>query len=93
MRNGYFSFRWSDIFAVCQIPSKEVVLKAGPTTAEGPNPTFAPCPIEEVVARIKAEKPSLVCAPHVETSTGIILPDAYVKAVADATHEVGNSNT
>jgi len=89
LRNGYFSFRWSDIFTVGGIPKKEIVLKAAPTSAEGAQPTFAPMDIADVVKRIKKEKPALVCAPHVETSTGIIIPDDYISAVAAATHEVG----
>jgi aspartate aminotransferase-like enzyme len=88
LRNGYFSFRWSDIFAVCKIPSEEVVLKARPTEA-GRQPQFAPMPIAEVVAQIRDSKPDLVLAPHVETATGILLPDDYIAAVAAATHEHG----
>ena len=48
-----------------------------------------PAPIDEVVATIRAKRPDLVFAPHVETASGIILPDDYLKAVADAVHEVG----
>lgn len=88
IRNGYFSFRWSDIFRRCQLPSSETVIKAR-AVDQGKNPHFAPCPIDEVVAAIRKEKPAVVFAPHVETSTGIIIPDSYVKAVADAVHEVG----
>lgn len=92
IRNGYFSFRWSDINACSRIFSEEIVLKAGPASeADAGTKTrqFAPHPIDDVVARIKAERPAVVFAPHVETSTGMILPDAYIKAVADAAHEVG----
>lgn len=88
IRNGYFSFRWSDIFRRCQLPSSEVVLMAR-STEDCKNPHFAPCPIDEVVASIRKEKPAVVFAPHVETSTGIILTDEYIKTVADAVHEVG----
>jgi aspartate aminotransferase-like enzyme len=42
-----------------------------------------------VTAAIAAEKPALVFAPHVETAAGMILPDDYLKAVADAVHAVG----
>lgn len=88
IRNGYFSFRWSDIFERCKIPSEEIVLKARPIDKSA-KPAFAPCPVEEVVARIQAERPAVVFAPHVETSTGIILPDDYIRAVTEATHAVG----
>lgn len=88
LRNGWFSFRWSQIFSAGKIPATETVLKAR-TTEQGRQAAFAPAPIEEVVATIKAEKPALVFAPHVETSSGIILPDSYLKAVAEAVHSVG----
>ena len=88
IRNGWFSFRWSQIFDKGQIPSQSTVLKAR-RTEEGKQAPFAPAPLEEVVAAIKTEKPDLVFAPHVETASGIILPDDYIKAVADAVHSVG----
>ena len=88
IRNGWFSFRWTQIFEKGQIPSQSTVLKAR-RIQEGKQAPFAPAPIEEVVATIKTEKPDLVFAPHVETSSGIILPDNYMKAVADAVHSVG----
>jgi aspartate aminotransferase-like enzyme len=88
IRNGWFSFRWTQIFDKGQIPSKSIVLKAR-RTQEGKQAPFAPAPIDEVVAAIKTEKPDLVFAPHVETSSGIILPPDYIKAVADAVHSVG----
>ena len=88
IRNGWFSFRWTQIFDKGEIPSQSTVLKAR-RIQEGKQAPFAPAPIEEVVATIKTEKPDLVFAPHVETSSGIILPDNYMKAVADAVHSVG----
>jgi len=88
IRNGWFSFRWTQIFDKGQIPSQSTVLKAR-RIQEGKQAPFAPAPIEEVVATIKTEKPDLVFAPHVETSSGIILPDNYMKAVADAVHSIG----
>jgi aspartate aminotransferase-like enzyme len=88
IRNGFFSYRWSQIFAAGNIPSCEMVLKARPVES-GPNPAYAPAPIEEVTAAIAREKPAVVFAPHVETAAGIILPDAYLKAVAEATHAAG----
>jgi len=88
IRNGWFSFRWTQIFEMGQIPAEETVLKARPV-AEGRQQAFTPPPIDEVVATIRAKRPDLVFAPHVETASGIILPDDYLKAVADAVHEVG----
>ncbi len=88
IRNGWFSYRWSQIFEMGKIPAKTTVLKAR-SLSNDHQAAFTPAPIEEVVATIKAEKPDLVFAPHVETSAGMILPDDYLKAVADAVHEVG----
>jgi aspartate aminotransferase-like enzyme len=87
VRNGWFSYRWTQILEVGGIPSSETVLKARPV-GEGPQAPFAPAPIEEVVATIRQERPDVVFAPHVETSSGMMLPDDYVRAVADAVHEV-----
>ena len=92
LRNGYFSYRWSDIFSVSKIPmGKETVLKAQPAAGQSAQswPMLEPCPIEDVVAAIRRERPDAVFAPHVETSTGIIVSDEYVRAVADAVHSVG----
>jgi aspartate aminotransferase-like enzyme len=88
IRNGFFSFRWSQIFEMGSIPSKEIVLKARQTSNDSTAPFF-PVPVEEVVAAIQQQKPDLVFAPHVETASGIILPDDYLKQVADAVHSVG----
>lgn len=88
VRNGWFSFRWSQIVEAGQIAAQTVVMKARQTGNEATAP-FAPAPIDEVVARIRSERPAVVFAPHVETSSGIILPDAYVSALAAAAHEVG----
>lgn len=88
IRNGYFSFRWSQILETCCIASEEVVIKARPVEG-GANPAYAPCPIDEVLKTISQEKPSVVFAPHVETSSGIILPDYYMTTVAEAVHAVG----
>jgi aspartate aminotransferase-like enzyme len=88
IRNGFFSYRWTQIFEAGAIPAREIVMKAR-RVGEGPQAPFAPAPIEEVVERIRAEKPEVVFAPHVETASGMILPDAYIRAVADAVHEVG----
>jgi aspartate aminotransferase-like enzyme len=88
IRNGWFSYRWTQIFDMGRIPSSSTVLKAR-TAGAGRQMPFAPAPIDEVVATIRKEKPAVVFAPHVETSAGLVLPDDYLKAVADAAHEVG----
>jgi len=88
IRNGWFSYRWTQIFDMGQIPSSHSVLKARPVAA-GRQMPYAPPPVAEVVAAIAAQRPDVVFAPHVETSAGIVLPDDYLKAVADAVHAVG----
>ncbi len=88
LRNGWFSFRWSQICDMGAIPAETVVLKAR-RIGEGSQAPFAPPPLAEVVAAIAAHRPDVVFAPHVETASGMILPDAYLRAVADATHAVG----
>ena len=88
IRNGWFSFRWTQIFDMGDIPSASIVLKARPVD-DREQPAFAPAPIGEVVAMIMEERPDLVFAPHVETSSGMILPDDYLRAVADVTHAAG----
>jgi aspartate aminotransferase-like enzyme len=88
LRNGWFSFRWSQIFEMGTIPAEEIVLMAR-RTGNAPDAPFAPAPVEEVVAKIREARPAVVFAPHVETSAGMILPDDYIRAVTDAVHEVG----
>ena len=88
IRNGWFSYRWTQIFDMGRIPSSSTVLKAR-RFKPGPQEPFAPAPIEEVVRTIASEKPAVVFAPHVETSCGMILPDTYLRQVADAVHAVG----
>lgn len=88
IRNGWFSFRWSQIFDMGGIPSASVVLKARPVES-GRQAAFAPAPLDEVVAAIREHKPDVVFAPHVETASGMMLPDAYMRGVADAVHAVG----
>jgi len=87
LRNGWFSYRWTQIFDLANITQDITVLKGKQldATTQG---EFAPAPIEEVVALIKKEKPAVVFAPHVETSAGIILPDDYLKAVGEAVRSV-----
>ena len=88
LRNGWFSYRWTQIFDAGRIPSESIVLKARPVGG-GPQAPWAPAPIDDVVGTIERERPALVFAAHVETASGIILPDAYLRAVADAVHAVG----
>jgi aspartate aminotransferase-like enzyme len=88
LRNGWFSFRWSQIFEMGNIPSQEMVLKARRISEDSQSP-FAPPDINEVVELIKKKKPHMVFAPHVETSSGIILPDDYIRSIAAAVHSVG----
>jgi len=88
LRNGWFSYRWSQIIDTGKISSDVTVLKAR-MIDDGDCAAFAPAPINEVTDRILVEKPDIVFAPHVETSSGIILPDSYIKQMSDAVREVG----
>jgi len=88
VRNGFFSFRWSQIFDAGGFASEVTVCKAR-QSGNDPKTPFAPAPIEDVVAKIRETKPDVVFAPHVETAAGLILPDDYITALADAAHEVG----
>lgn len=88
VRNGWFSYRWSQIFEAGGFAAESTVMKARQTQNDITAP-FAPAPIQEVVAKIHAQKPDIVFAPHVETSAGVILPDDYIAAMASAAHEVG----
>ncbi len=88
LRNGWFSYRWSQIFEMAGVAAGVEVLKAR-TIDASPKAPYAPAPIAEVVAAIRTSQPDLVFAPHVETSAGMLLPDAYLRAVADAVHEHG----
>ena len=88
LRNGWFSYRWSQIFDAGQFTAQTTVMKARQAGNDSRAP-FAPAPIDDVVAAIRAARPDVVFAPHVETSAGIILPDDYLTAMAAAAHEVG----
>ena len=88
IRNGWFSYRWTQVFEAGVTVSEETVMKAR-RVGNAVDAPFAPAPIDDVVAKIKAERPDVVFAPHVETSSGMILPDDYLRAVSDAIHEVG----
>ena len=88
IRNGFFSFRWTQIFDMGGIPSSSTVLKAR-KTGEGSQDPFAPTPIDEVIRTIAEVKPDIVFAPHVETSSGMLLPEDYLQQVAEAVHAQG----
>ena len=88
IRNGWFSYRWSQILDMGGIAASTTVLKAR-RSAPGAIEPFAPAPVDEVVATIRAERPAVVFAPHVETAAGLILPDDYLCAVTAAVHDVG----
>ncbi len=88
IRNGWFSFRWSQILDMGNIASETIVMEAQQVDGDA-KAAFAPAAIEAVVARIQSEKPDMVFAPHVETASGMLLPDDYLRAVADAVHSVG----
>jgi len=86
IRNGWFSYRWTQIFEMGRIPSASIVLKARPVGGDSQAP-YTPAPIDEVVAAIREHRPDIVFAPHVETASGMILPDAYLRAVGAAVRE------
>jgi aspartate aminotransferase-like enzyme len=88
LRNGWFSYRWTQIFEAARLPAEQRVLKARPV-APGRQQPYAPAPIGEVVKAIAEQRPDLVFAAHVETAAGILLPDDYLRAVAEATHAAG----
>ncbi len=88
VRNGWFSYRWTQIFDMGKIPAESIIMKARRVGA-GKQAPFVPAPIGEVVAAIRAQRPSLVFAPHVETASGMMLPDDYLTALAEAVHAVG----
>ena len=87
IRNGFFSYRWTQIFDAGAIPSESTVLRARPVS-DHPQSPFAPPLAAEVAAAIRAERPDVVFAPHVETSSGVILPDDYLGVVASAARDV-----
>jgi len=89
IRNGWFSYRWSQILEMGKISDDITVMKARPVDDDPEQPSLAPAPIDEVTAWIHEEKPAMVFAPHVETAAGMLLPDDYIRAVAEAVHAVG----
>jgi alanine-glyoxylate transaminase / serine-glyoxylate transaminase / serine-pyruvate transaminase len=94
LRNGWFSFRWTEIFDMGKIPKNHTVLKAQPVAVEGSSESnshthYTPYPLEQVVEKIYEERPAAFFCPHVETSTGMMLSDLYIKTITDAVHAVG----
>ena len=87
LRNGQFSYRWTQIFDMGAIPSESVVLKARQQGGLSQAP-FVPAPLDEVLAALRKERPAVVFAPHVETSAGLMLPDDYLRAVGRAAREI-----
>lgn len=88
VRNGFFSYRWSQILAAGRITDRVTVLKARPT-GDGVQAPFAPAPVDEVEEAIARIRPAVVCVPHVETASGILLPDDYLARIGAATAAVG----
>ena len=90
VRNGWFSYRWTEILEIGDIPKSHTVLKAQPVANnDAPHVQYEPHPVDQVVAKIHEERPAVLFMPHVETSVGMILPDDYIRQVAAAMHEVG----
>ncbi len=85
VRNGWFSYRWTQILEMSGIAPDPLVMKAR-RPVPGDTEPFAPAPVDEVIEAIRRERPALVFAPHVETSAGMMLPDDYLRALADAVH-------
>lgn len=88
LRNGWFSYRWTQILDAGAIASEATTLRAR-RADDSAHPAFAPPPVDEVVEAIASQRPAVVFAPHVETSAGIILPDDYVAAVGEAARAAG----
>ena len=88
VRNGWFSYRWSQIFDQGVTPSHAEIVMARPDTIEA-DQQFSPAPIDEIITSIHTEKPRIVVSPHVETSAGLLMPDVYLTQIAQAAHEVG----
>ncbi|QIL82014.1 alanine--glyoxylate aminotransferase family protein [Diaphorobacter sp. HDW4A] len=88
VRNGWFSYRWTQIFDEGGLGGGSIVCKAR-KQGEGPQDPWAPALAADVAETIRIERPKVVFAPHVETASGILLPDDYIKTISDAAHEVG----
>lgn len=89
LRHGWFSYRWTQILEAGKISRDVTVITAKTDKKDTPTPIFSPTPIDDVVSQIYVEKPQIVFAPHVETASGIMLPDDYIRTLAKAVHDVG----
>src|SRR3954447_5492440 len=65
VRNGLFSYRWSQILDAWSVTGQTTVCTARPVSGERHAP-WTPAPVEEVVDAIERERPEVVFAPHVE---------------------------
>ncbi len=88
VRNGWFSYRWTQILEMGGIAGESIVLQARPE-GSGAQAAWAPPPAAEVAEAIRSAKPKIVFAPHVETASGILLPDDYLRTIGAAAREVG----
>ncbi|MFP5416681.1 MAG: GntR family transcriptional regulator [Actinomycetes bacterium] len=88
VRNGFFSYRWSQILQQCRISDDVTVVQARPV---GPQhqAAWTPAPIADVVAALRESRAEVVFAPHVETASGMMLPDAYLTELGAAVREAG----
>ena len=92
LRNGWFGFRFTEIFRRGKIASEvKPIFAIEKENAEGQNikRDYSPPPLKTIVDEILSFKPKLVYATHVETSTGIIIPDEYIKGIGEATKSIG----
>ena len=88
VRNGWFSYRWTQILDATGVAKSVEVFKASQSDNDGVV-QFAPADIETVTAYIRKNRPQMVFAPHVETASGMMLSDDYIRALGEAVHEVG----
>ena len=88
IRNGWFSYRWSQIFDQGVTPAQTEIIRAQPDSDDA-DQQFSPAPLDDIIAQIHAEQPRVVVSPHVETSAGLLMPDDHLRAIAKAAHDVG----
>ena len=88
IRNGWFSYRWSQIFDMAGITDQVDVI-TGTQVENTTTGQYIPPDINDVVDRIHTLRPPIVFAPHVETSCGMILPDDYLAQIGQACHDTG----
>lgn len=88
VRNGWFSFRWSQILEQGRIAQSVTVLQAEPNDA-GVDSDWQPAPLEHIEAEVRRLRPAVVFVPHVETSAGLLMPDEWLQRMSRAVHEHG----